>query len=200
METNENAPILTATGLKKTFRLSRKQWAIEKTDSPFRIAVDGLSFTANRGAFFFCGAVKKYAAINFDIARIGCFKLVYAPEHRCFAAACGGGSHRDRRYAPLDGGHCRRTVADTVAYGAARDGDVRVEVVPRGDGVLHQAHAVPRAVGGDGRDTAVARVYADVIHLRVPAQQRHVHVGVAACHKLELLQGIDGQVSHKTVF
>lgn len=52
MNTQTSTPVLTATGLKKTFRLSRKQWAMEKTDSPFRIAVDGLSFTANRGEIF----------------------------------------------------------------------------------------------------------------------------------------------------
>ncbi|MCQ2429831.1 MAG: ABC transporter ATP-binding protein [Clostridia bacterium] len=52
METQTGSPILTASGLKKTFTLSRKQRALEKTDSPVKVAVDQLSFTANRGEIF----------------------------------------------------------------------------------------------------------------------------------------------------
>ena len=44
--------ILEVTGLKKTFTLSKKQQAIEKTKMKKRIAVNGLSFTAYRGEIF----------------------------------------------------------------------------------------------------------------------------------------------------
>jgi len=44
--------ILEVTGLKKTFTLSKKQQAIEKTKTKKRIAVNGLSFTAYRGEIF----------------------------------------------------------------------------------------------------------------------------------------------------
>ena len=44
--------ILEVTGLKKTFTLSKKQQAIEKTKAKKRIAVNGLSFTAYRGEIF----------------------------------------------------------------------------------------------------------------------------------------------------
>ena len=38
--------------LKKTFKLSRKQQKLEKTDSKVKVACDGLSFTANPGEIF----------------------------------------------------------------------------------------------------------------------------------------------------
>ena len=44
--------ILEVTGLKKTFTLSKKQQAIEKTKMKKRIVVNGLSFTAYRGEIF----------------------------------------------------------------------------------------------------------------------------------------------------
>lgn len=44
--------ILEVTSLKKTFTLSKKQQAIEKTKQKKRIAVNGLSFTAYRGEIF----------------------------------------------------------------------------------------------------------------------------------------------------
>ena len=44
--------ILEVKGLKKTFTLSKKQQAIEKTKEKKRIAVNGLSFTAYRGEIF----------------------------------------------------------------------------------------------------------------------------------------------------
>lgn len=44
--------ILEVTNLKKTFSLSRKQQAIEKTKQKKRTAVNGLSFTAYRGEIF----------------------------------------------------------------------------------------------------------------------------------------------------
>ncbi len=44
--------ILSVTDLKKTFTLSKKQQAIEKTKTKKRIAVNGLSFTAYRGEIF----------------------------------------------------------------------------------------------------------------------------------------------------
>ena len=45
-------PILVAKGLKKTFTLSKKQQQLEKTHQKVKVAVDGLSFTANRGEIF----------------------------------------------------------------------------------------------------------------------------------------------------
>ncbi len=44
--------ILRAEGLRKTFTLSRKQQQLEKTNQKVKVAVDGLSFTANRGEIF----------------------------------------------------------------------------------------------------------------------------------------------------
>ena len=44
--------VLVATGLKKTFKLSRKQQRIERTDKTVKVAVDGLSFTARRGEIY----------------------------------------------------------------------------------------------------------------------------------------------------
>ena len=41
-----------AEGLKKTFSLSRKQQRIEKTKSPRKVAVNGLSFSARRGEIY----------------------------------------------------------------------------------------------------------------------------------------------------
>ena len=41
--------VLVANGLRKTFTLSKKQQALEKTAAKKRIAVDGLSFTAKKG-------------------------------------------------------------------------------------------------------------------------------------------------------
>lgn len=45
-------PIIEADGLKKTFRLSRRQQKLEHTKEALRVAVDGLSFTAYRGEVF----------------------------------------------------------------------------------------------------------------------------------------------------
>ncbi len=45
-------PILTARDLCKTFTLSRKQQAAERTKEKYKVAVDHLSFTANRGEIF----------------------------------------------------------------------------------------------------------------------------------------------------
>ncbi len=45
-------PILVTRGLRKTFTLSRKQQQLEKTNQKIKVAVDGLSFTANRGEIF----------------------------------------------------------------------------------------------------------------------------------------------------
>ncbi|MBQ9151387.1 MAG: ATP-binding cassette domain-containing protein [Clostridia bacterium] len=45
-------PILVANGLRKTFTLSKKQQQLEKTKQKIKVAVDGLSFTANRGEIF----------------------------------------------------------------------------------------------------------------------------------------------------
>ena len=45
-------PILIAQNLRKTFRLSRKQQQLEKTHQKVKVAVDGLSFTANKGEIF----------------------------------------------------------------------------------------------------------------------------------------------------
>ena len=45
-------PILVAQGLRKTFTLSKKQQQLEKTNQRIKVAVDGLSFTANRGEIF----------------------------------------------------------------------------------------------------------------------------------------------------
>ena len=50
METME--PILVTQGLRKTFTLSKKQQQLEKTNQKVKVAVDGLSFTANRGEIF----------------------------------------------------------------------------------------------------------------------------------------------------
>ena len=44
--------VLVATGLKKTFKLSKKQQRIERTDKTVKVAVDGLSFTARRGEIY----------------------------------------------------------------------------------------------------------------------------------------------------
>ena len=44
--------ILRVVGLSKTFKLSRKQQQIEKTDRKEIVAVDNLSFTANKGEIF----------------------------------------------------------------------------------------------------------------------------------------------------
>ncbi len=44
--------ILEARGLSKTFVLSKKQQRLEKTAQKKKVAVDGLSFTANRGEIF----------------------------------------------------------------------------------------------------------------------------------------------------
>ncbi len=44
--------ILRVEGLSKTFRLSRKQQQIERTDRKEIVAVDNLSFTANKGEIF----------------------------------------------------------------------------------------------------------------------------------------------------
>lgn len=45
-------PILIAQGLRKTFTLSKKQQQLEKTNQKIKVAVDNLSFTANRGEIF----------------------------------------------------------------------------------------------------------------------------------------------------
>ncbi len=45
-------PILVTQGLRKTFTLSKKQQHLEKTNQKVKVAVDGLSFTANRGEIF----------------------------------------------------------------------------------------------------------------------------------------------------
>lgn len=45
-------PILVTQGLRKTFTLSKKQQQLEKTSQKIKVAVDGLSFTANRGEIF----------------------------------------------------------------------------------------------------------------------------------------------------
>ena len=44
--------ILRTEGLKKTFTLSKKQQQLEKTNQKRKVAVDDLSFTANRGEIF----------------------------------------------------------------------------------------------------------------------------------------------------
>ena len=44
--------ILRAEGLKKTFALSKKQQQLEKTKQKVKVAVNGLSFEANRGEIF----------------------------------------------------------------------------------------------------------------------------------------------------
>ena len=45
-------PMLVATGLRKTFTLSRKQQAIEKSNQKVKVAVDDLSFVANKGEIY----------------------------------------------------------------------------------------------------------------------------------------------------
>ena len=45
-------PILIAQNLRKTFKLSTKQQKLEKTHQKVKVAVDNLSFTANRGEIF----------------------------------------------------------------------------------------------------------------------------------------------------
>ena len=45
-------PILIAQNLRKTFKLSAKQQKLEKTHQKVKVAVDGLSFTANKGEIF----------------------------------------------------------------------------------------------------------------------------------------------------
>lgn len=49
---SEAEEILKVVNLRKTFRLSRKQRRINKTDERVKVAVDGLSFTAYRGEIF----------------------------------------------------------------------------------------------------------------------------------------------------
>ena len=44
--------ILRVENLKKAFKLSRRQQMLEKTSSAIRVAVDGLSFSVNRGEIF----------------------------------------------------------------------------------------------------------------------------------------------------
>ena len=44
--------ILRTEGLRNTFKLSKKQQQLEKTSQKVKVAVDGLSFTANRGEIF----------------------------------------------------------------------------------------------------------------------------------------------------
>ena len=44
--------ILRTEGLRKTFKLSKKQQQLEKTNQKVKVAVDGLAFTANRGEIF----------------------------------------------------------------------------------------------------------------------------------------------------
>ena len=44
--------ILRTENLRKTFTLSKKQQQLEKTNQKVKVAVDGLSFTANRGEIF----------------------------------------------------------------------------------------------------------------------------------------------------
>ena len=44
--------ILRAEGLRKTFTLSKKQQQLEKTNQKLKVAVDGLTFTVNRGEIF----------------------------------------------------------------------------------------------------------------------------------------------------
>ena len=45
-------PILIAQNLRKTFKLSAKQQKLEKTRQKVKVAVDGLSFAANKGEIF----------------------------------------------------------------------------------------------------------------------------------------------------
>ena len=45
-------PILIAQGLRKTFTLSKKQKQLEKANQKVKVAVDNLSFTANKGEIF----------------------------------------------------------------------------------------------------------------------------------------------------
>ena len=45
-------PILIAQNLRKTFKLSKKQQKLEKTHQKVKVAVDDLSFTANKGEIF----------------------------------------------------------------------------------------------------------------------------------------------------
>ena len=45
-------PMLVATGLRKTFTLSRKQQQIEKSNQKVKVAVDDLSFVANKGEIY----------------------------------------------------------------------------------------------------------------------------------------------------
>ena len=44
--------VLSAVNLKKTFKLSKKQQKIEKTNSKVKVAVNGLSFSVNKGEIF----------------------------------------------------------------------------------------------------------------------------------------------------
>ena len=44
--------VLRVENLKKTFKLSRKQQQSEKTKDKYKVAVDGLSFSAYRGEIF----------------------------------------------------------------------------------------------------------------------------------------------------
>lgn len=52
MENQEIVNVVKVEGLKKTFSLSRKQQKIEKTNATKKVAVDGLSFVANKGEIF----------------------------------------------------------------------------------------------------------------------------------------------------
>ena len=52
MNSNTMSEILRVEGLSKTFKLSRKQQKIEKTDRKEIVAVNDLSFTANQGEIF----------------------------------------------------------------------------------------------------------------------------------------------------
>lgn len=47
-----NDIVLRCTGLKKTFKLSKKQQKLEKTKSRYKVAVNGLSFEAREGEIF----------------------------------------------------------------------------------------------------------------------------------------------------
>lgn len=48
----EMQEILKVESLTKTFKLSRKQQKLQRTDRPIKVAVDNLSFTAHRGEIF----------------------------------------------------------------------------------------------------------------------------------------------------
>ena len=44
--------VLVVNNLVKTFKLSKKQQKIEKTELKIKVAVDGLSFTAKKGEIY----------------------------------------------------------------------------------------------------------------------------------------------------